>query len=136
MKLLPIPVLSILLLSSTLYANEFKAPALYLGDFKWRKDTLIYQAEIKISKVDKHSDGKLYFEGTGVFTAKLKTSSYVRGVIDPSSLEIEIWGSEDNFKEGMPQESHKGTISKNFKVIDTVWKNAGGNTGYMTLLRK
>jgi len=118
-----------MVLAGGVMANELSTfettlPKIYAGEFRWYGDSIVQKVEIRINLTKRLDDSqRIEAIGCGRYDVSGRVTNIgIRMVIDPQTLDIEIWefdprGAAFFITDG----SHKGKLVEDLQRIDAEW---------------
>jgi len=103
---------------------ETTLPKIFAGEFRWYGDLITQKVEIMINLTKRRDDSqRIEAIGCGRYDAAGRiTNIGVRMIIDPGTLDIEIWEFDPHGPASFTTDgSHKGKLADDLRTIDAEW---------------
>ena len=113
-------------------------PRNYSGYFQWNDSNEKDEVFINFKHFNKLSPNAIEVLGEGQYENRdnwdTPNKIKIRGIINPASLEIELWESNPVRVDWIINGSHRGHLSSNFQFISATWTtNTTGDMGHLKL---
>ena len=116
---------------------ETSLPKIYAGEFRWYGDSIVQKVEIRINLTKRLDDSqRIEAIGCGRYDVSGRVTNIgIRMVIDPKTLEIEIWEFDPRGPAFFTTDgSHKGKLIEDLQRIDAEWTTrSNGQKGRLQL---
>ena len=113
-------------------------PRKYSGYFQWNYSNERDKVFMNFKHFNKLSPNAIEVLGEGQYENRdnrdMPYKIKIRGIINPASLEIELWESNPDQVDWVANGSHRGQLSSNFQFISATWTtNTTGDMGHLKL---
>jgi hypothetical protein len=114
---------------------ESKLPKNWIGEFRWNGAAYAQRYDITLVKLKRLAPNQIEAAGCGRDTSPtVSTDISVRMVIDEKSLAVEILESNPSQPNFTTDGSHRGTLAKDLRSMETEWRTLStGQRGNMRL---
>jgi hypothetical protein len=138
MKILPIAVISMAFCVAFVFLPSFciaqsskkliqKLPINFAGYYQWRGSNKKQNVKIEFKKIYLSAGNKIEIIGSGTYQGSRLVKINIRAVLDPETLEIELWERDPSDPKFITNGSHRGRLTQNLQKIEAVWTSQSTN---------